>query len=137
MKAIDRILAAYSDFPLRHKFLESERETLREGTIAQVSYKSESLRLMIKLFVSEMEHEGHIYIAQLSTPLGYRGEGGWEFSWVIDRQFVGKPNHNMTPIDELRNMDFFAATCDVQLRHELEWFALNLPLIVDYFNPAA
>jgi len=135
LRAIDYIDLAYADFPLCNKFVEHERQILREATVAQVSLRSDTLRLMIKLFVSEMEGEGRLYIGSLENTLGYREEGGWIGSWEFKIKFMTYDTHVSTPLDELRRMDCFMATCDVQLRCELEWFVLNLQLIVDHFNP--
>lgn len=134
MRAIDHIQSAYRNFPLRDRFVEVERQILREGTVAQISLRSDSLGLMIKLFVSEMEGEGQLYIAPLGTNLGYREEGGWQYWWPIEQKIASSPTYNKSSISRLRSMNPLVATCDVQLQAKLEWLVANLPLIVKYLN---
>lgn len=134
MRAIEYIELAYVDFPLRDKFVEVDRQILREATVAEVSLKSDSLKLMIKLFVSEMEGEGGLYVGYLGNGLGYREEGNWISPWKLKDQFKQYEIYDNTPLDKLHRMNYLEATCDVQLRCELEWFVLNLQIVVDYFN---
>lgn len=134
MRAGDYVDMAYRNFPLRNLFVEVERQSLREATVVQANFKSESLGLMMKLFVSEMEGEGGIYIAPLGTELGYREEGGWLSPWAFSKTIAHLDNINNTPLYRLRGIDPLAASCDIQLQFELEWVALNLPLISSHFH---
>lgn len=135
MAAIATVREAYARFPLGDEFTETACQVLREGTVAQVSYESKSLGLALKLFVSEMEHEGGVYVASPGTDPGYRETNGWVSPWDLTEMLasIGTTTNNL-PLERLRQMDFFSATCSVQLQSELEWFSQNLPLIIAYIN---
>lgn len=133
MRAIDYIESAYSGFTLRNKFVEVERQTLRDGTVAQLTLTSAVLSLMLKLFVSEMEGEGGLYLAPPGTAIGYREEGGWLSPWTLGSAFKGMEGYDDTSLITLRAMNPISANCHIQLQAELEWFAANVALITDYF----
>ena len=134
MRAIDYIEQAFRTMSLDCGFAKIEQEILREDTVAQVSYVSRRLNLMLKLFVSEMEGEGGIYLASRNTPLGYREKPSWISPWVLKQKLIGKLGYDETALVNLRRIPPLKANCCVQLRHELDWFAANLNLIVSYFN---
>lgn len=129
MRAIDYIRAAYSDFPLRSQFSEVEQQIRRGGTVAQVSLRSDSLGVMVKLFISEMEGEGGIYVAPLGSKLGYRDDDGWRSPWTLREVLAETKGYDDTALATLRAMKPLAADCSIQLRAELEWLVENVDLI--------
>ena len=127
----------YQNFPLRNEFVEVERQIIREETVAQVSFKSTSLQIMLKLFISEMEGEGGIYLAPLGTLTGYREQSGWMEDWTVASKLSENPQHDRTPLDSLSGLPFPQGHPQEQLRAALEWFNLNIGLIVEFVNSRA
>ncbi|MEO7640087.1 MAG: hypothetical protein ABIU07_01615 [Ramlibacter sp.] len=125
MKALEIAYSAYHQFLLRDLFVEVGHEVLRDKTIAQVGLRSNSLALMLKIFVSEMEGEAGIYLAPLGTALGYREQTGWLAPWELMEKLSDQVVLNDSALHALRRMNPLSATCEVQLRAELDWFAAN------------
>lgn len=134
MRAIDIIEMGFKNFALKDEFVEVERQILREETVAEVSFKSNSLRIMIKLFISEMEGEAGLYVAPLATMLGYRELPGWIDEWTIVRSLSTNPSHKRMPLDKLSGLPFPTAHSQAQLEAVLEWLYLNINLIADLIN---
>lgn len=136
MRAIDYIHKAYASFALRQLFIDAEQQILRECTVAQISYRSDSLGLMIKMFVSEMEGEAGIYVAPLGTALGFREDEGWVSPWNLKKELEQDESYDNTSLDTLRGIAFPDATEDIQLQYELDWFVANQQLLVKLFHGA-
>lgn len=133
MNAIDYINTAFKEFALQGNFSLVDQQILREGTVAEVSFKSDSLKIMIKLFISEMEGEGGVYVAPSGTALGYREAPNWLSDWTIANQLAALPQHDRTPLNRILNAPLPSSPL-MQLRASLEWLTLNSQLITEFFG---
>lgn len=127
MRAIDYIEEAINDFSLNREFVRVEQQILREETVAEVSLRSDTLKIMIKLFISEMEGEGGVYVAPLNTPIGFREKPSWIDEWTLFRRLKEEFGIDLTPLAALP-----LSSPGTQLYFSLKWLHLNLSSISNW-----
>jgi hypothetical protein len=134
LNAFDQVTAISKELLASQGFIKVDQQVLHDETIAEVSFKSDSLKIMIKLFISEMEGEGGVYLAPLGTQLGYREDPNWISELTAATRLIDNPLHNKNPLAELAAIPFPQNTPALQVRAALEWVRLNTPLIQEMLN---